>query len=84
MTPSTTLSLTQAAHVQLLAHLFPGERKEAAAVLVCTRVPEPRVRLLVKDLVLVPHQACRRRTENSLTWPGEFIEAAVDLAKPTG
>jgi hypothetical protein len=42
------------------------------------------VRLLVKDLVLVPHHACRRRTENSLTWPGEFIEAAVDLAGPAG
>jgi len=55
MTPATTLSLTQAAHRQLLAHLFPGDGKEAAAVLVCTRVPEPRVRLLVKDIVLVPH-----------------------------
>jgi hypothetical protein len=84
MMPSATLSLTQAAHAQLLAHLFPGDRKEAAAVLVCTRVPEPRVRLLVKDLVLVPHQACRRRTENSLTWPGEFVEAAVNLAEPAG
>jgi hypothetical protein len=84
MMPATTLSLTQAAHAQLLAHLFPGDGKEAAAVLVCTRVPEPRVRLLVKDLILVPHHACRRRTENSLTWPGEFIEAAIDLAEPAG
>lgn len=84
MMPATTLSLTQTAHAQLLAHLFPGDGKEAAAVLVCTRVPEPRVRLLVKDLVLVPHHACRRRTENSLTWPGEFIEAAVDLAEAAG
>lgn len=84
MMPATTLSLTQAAHAQLLAHLFPGDGKEAAAVLVCTRVPEPRVRLLVKDFVMVPHHACRRRTENSLTWPGEFIEAAIDLAEPAG
>lgn len=84
MTPATTLSLTQAAHRQLLAHLFPGDGKEAAAVLVCTRVPEPRVRLLVKDIVLVPHQACSRRTENALTWPGAYIEAAVDLAESAG
>lgn len=84
MMPANTLSLTQVAHAQLLAHLFPGDGKEAAAVLVCTRVPGPRVRLLVKDLVLVPHHACRRRTENSLTWPGELIEAAVDLAGPAG
>ncbi|WP_059441731.1 ThiF family adenylyltransferase [Comamonas sp. E6] len=84
MMPATTLSLTQAAHRQLLAHLFPGDGKEAAAVLVCTRVPEPRVRLLVKDVVLVPHHACRRRTEDALTWPGAYIEAAVDLAEPAG
>ncbi len=84
MMPATTLSLTQAAHGQLLAHLFPGDGKEAAAVLVCTRVPEPRVRLLVKDVILVPHLACRRRTENALTWPGAYIEAAVDLAEPAG
>lgn len=82
MRPATTLSLTQAAHRQLLAHLFPGDGKEAAAVLVCTRVPEPRVRLLVKDVVLVPHDACRHRTENALIWPGAYIEAAVDLAEP--
>lgn len=84
MMPATTLSLTQAAHRQLLAHLFQGDGKEAAAVLVCTRVPEPRVRLLVKDVVLVPNQVCRRRTENALTWPGAYIEAAVDLAEPAG
>lgn len=83
MMPGTTLSLTQAAHWQLLAHLFPGDGKEAAAVLVCTRVPEPRVRLLVKDIILVPHQACRR-TESALTWPGAYIEAAVDLAESAG
>ncbi|WP_079434506.1 ThiF family adenylyltransferase [Zoogloea sp. LCSB751] len=84
MMPATTLSLTKAAHEQLQAHLFPGDGKEAAAVLVCTRVPAPRFRLLVKDVVLVPHHACSRRTENSLCWPGSFIEAAIDLAEPAG
>lgn len=84
MMPATTLSLTQEAHRQLLAHLFPGDGKEAAAVLVCTRVPKPRARLLVKDIVLVPHQACIRRTESALTWPGAYIEAAVDLAESAG
>lgn len=84
MMPATTLSLTQAAHAQVRAHLFPGDGKEAAAVLVCTRVPEPRVRLMVKDVVLVPYHVCCRRTENSLTWPGAFIESAIDLAEPAG
>jgi hypothetical protein len=78
------MSLTAAAHAQARAHLFPGDGKEAAAVLVCTRVPGPRLRLLVRDLVLVPHEACASRTENSLTWPAAYIEKAIDLADRDG
>lgn len=47
MMPTCTLSLTQQVHGQLQRHLFPGDGKEAAAVLVCTRVPGTRFRLLV-------------------------------------
>ena len=82
MTPRTTLSMTAAVHAQLKDHLFPGDGKEAAAVLVCTRVPGARLRLLVKDVVPVPHEACSRRTEHSLTWPGAYVERAIDLAEP--
>ena len=49
MMPRTTLSLTTVAHAQLQAHLFPGDGKEAAAVLVCSKVPGPRMRALVRD-----------------------------------
>jgi hypothetical protein len=82
MMPGATLSLTAAAHGQLEKHLFPGDGKEAAAVLVCTRVPGPRLRLLVRDVLLVPHEKCARRTEYSLTWPGEFIELGIEKAEP--
>lgn len=81
MIPRSTLSLTATTHGQLRKHLFPGDGKEAAAVLVCTRVPGSRLRLLVKDLVLVPHEACTRRTEHALTWPGAYIEKAIDLGE---
>lgn len=81
MTPRTTLSMSAAVHAQLKGHLFPGDSKEAAAVLVCTRVPGSRLRLLVKEVVPVPHEACSRRTEHSLTWPGAYIERAIDLAE---
>ena len=82
MTPRATMSLTAAAHARLLAHLFPGDGKEAAAVLVCSRVPGPRLRLLVRDVVFVPHEACATRTEYSLTWPGACIEESIDIAEP--
>ncbi|MBA2960706.1 MULTISPECIES: ThiF family adenylyltransferase [Ramlibacter] len=81
MMPRTTLSLTAAAHAQLRAHLFPGDGKEAAAVLVCTQVPGPRIRLLVRDVIPVPHDSCTRRTDCSLTWPGSYIEQAIDAAE---
>ncbi len=69
MMPRATLSLTAAVHAQMHAHLFPGDGKEAAAVLVCTRVPGPRLRLLVREVVPVPYAACTERTPYSLTWP---------------
>ncbi len=83
MIPRATMSLTAAAHAQLFAHLFPGDGKEAAAVLVCTRVPGARLRVLVHDIILVPNEACAERTESSLTWPGAYVEQAIDMAEPS-
>lgn len=77
-----TLSMTQPVHGRLRQHLFPGDEKEAAAVLVCARVPGRRLRLLVRDVIPVPHEKCSRREPDSLTWPSEYIEKAIDLAEP--
>lgn len=81
MMPAVTLSLSPRIEAQLKGHLFPGDGLEAAAVLVCTAVPGPRVRLLARDLVLVPHGKCVRRTPHAIVWPGECIEQAIDLAE---
>ncbi|MHB1701400.1 MAG: ThiF family adenylyltransferase [Acidobacteriaceae bacterium] len=81
MTPSSTLTMTQQVHDQIVRHLFPGDGKEAATVLVCTRAAGARLRLLVRDVVLVPHETCSRRTEVLLTWPSAYIEQAIDLAE---
>lgn len=80
MNPRTTLSLTAVAHARLFAHLFPGDGKEAAAILVCSHVPGPRLRILVRDVILVPHDECGERSDVSLTWPGAYIETAIDIA----
>jgi hypothetical protein len=81
MIPRNTLSLTAAAQAQLHTHLFPGDGKEAAAVLICAHVPGGRTRLLVRDVLLVPHTECAERTEASLNWPGAYIESAIDIAE---
>lgn len=81
MIPRATLALTAAAHARLLAHLFPGDGKEAAAVLICTRVPGPRLRILVRDIIEVPHEACTTRTDRQLAWPGSYVEQAIDVAE---
>jgi hypothetical protein len=82
MIPARTLTMTQHVHQRLRHHLLPGDGKEAAAVLVCTRVPGARVRLLARDLIVVPNDNCSQREAGSLTWPSEYIEEAIDLAEP--
>lgn len=82
MTPTCTLAMTQQVHQQLRRHVFPGDGKEAAAVLVCTRAPGRRLRLLVRNLIPVPYDKCSWRDEVSLRWPSEYIEQAIDLAEP--
>lgn len=81
MIPKCTLSMTQREHKQLQQHLFPGDGKETAAVLVCARVPGKRQRLLVRHVIYVPYAACSRRDEVSITWPSEYIEQGIDLAE---
>lgn len=81
MTPSTNLTITNADHRKLHEHLFPGDGLEAAAILICARTPGPRLRLLVKEVLLVPHSACRERRSDYLVWPGAAIEEAIDLAE---
>lgn len=81
MNPSTNLTITNALHQKLHDHLFPGDGLEAAAILLCARTPEPRVRLLVKEVLLVSHSACKDRRADYLVWPGAAIEEAIDLAE---
>lgn len=80
MSPAATLSLSDSVATSLQAHLFPGDGLEAAAILVCTRVPGDRVRLLARDVILVPYEECKLRTKSALTWPSAYIERGIDVA----
>ena len=55
MKPASTLAFAGITHDRVKHHLFPGDGLEAAALLMCTRTPGPRLRLLVRDVIPVPH-----------------------------
>ena len=84
MRPASTLAFAGITHDQVKHHLFPGDGLEAAALLVCTRTPGPRLRLLVRDIIPVPHAVCASRQRDAITWPGEYLEAAIDRAESEG
>lgn len=82
-TRQSTLVLPPGVHGQLHRHLFPGDGLEAAALLLCTVVDGARLKFIVRDIVQVPHDACDRQAD-ALTWPGEYVEQAIDLAEASG
>ena len=80
--PALSLTVPGRLHASLRSHLFPGDGREAAAVLLCARAPGGRVRLLARDLIPVPHGACASRRNDAIAWPGEYLEKAIDVAEP--
>lgn len=81
MNAPAALAFAGIQHERLRAHLFPGDGLEAAAILLCSRSAPPRIRLLVRDIVLVPHEACRVRRADFIAWPGHYIEQALERAE---
>lgn len=67
----------------LQQHLFPGDGLEAAALLLCASTGHRRNKLLGREVVPVPYSACVRKP-NFLTWPGEYVEVAIDRAALRG
>ena len=81
MSGQETLVLTARDHQALRAHLICGDGKEAAAILLCKPTTGERRRLLVSQVIFVPHDACPVRTPVRIVWPGNYIEAAIDRAE---
>lgn len=81
MTPRDTLALSGKDHRELKAHLICGDGKEAAAILLCKVTAGVNRRLLVRETILVPHDACGLRTPDRIVWPGHYIEQAIDRAE---
>ncbi|MDV4160577.1 ThiF family adenylyltransferase [Rhizobium leguminosarum] len=83
MTPERTLAMAGVAHAALFKHLM-ADGNEAAAILVCARSPGPRQRLVVRQVILVPHEACPVRKPDAIVWPGAYIEDSIDAAESEG
>jgi hypothetical protein len=72
---AVTLSLAGAQHDQLRRHLFPGDGKEAAAIVLCgRRAGTGRHRLLGQQILPIPHEACLDRSSASIEWSTDLIE----------
>lgn len=82
MKNGSRLVLTAEIYTTLREHLFPGDGKEAAAILICTRTPGSALKLLSKELILVPYEECAVRQPHAITWPGAYLEKAIDEALP--
>jgi hypothetical protein len=75
-----TLRMTEAQHAVLRSHLFPGDGKEAVALLFCgRRKGETRHVFTAQRVVPVPYEVCNRRPDR-ITWPTDIVEALMQEA----
>jgi hypothetical protein len=64
----------------LQKHLYPGDGKEAIAIALCGRlVKEDLHRLLIHDLVLIPHDECERHSDY-VNWKTDRLIPVLERA----
>ena len=81
---SVTLTLTARQRAELARHLLPEDGCEAVAILLCGLAwGGTPLRLLVRQVHLIPHEACDRRPD-AVTWPTELIVPWLAVADKLG
>ena len=84
MNHDVILRLTGRQKHQLTDHLFPGDRLEAVALLLCgRRRGGDRHSLSVMDVIPVPHMQCQRLADR-ITWPTTVWESLLARAANDG
>lgn len=79
-----TLTLTARQRAELARHLLPEDGCEAVAILLCGLAwGGTSLRLLVRQVHLIPHEACDRRPD-AVTWPTELIVPWLAVADKLG
>ena len=85
MTVPVTLSLSGDQHDHLKSFLFPGDGKEAVAILLCgRRAGDRRHRLLVREIHGILYDDCSVRTPTLVTWPPDYIAPMLERAAEEG
>lgn len=81
MTAPVTLALSGDQHDHLKSFLFPGDGKEAVAILLCGRRDgDRRHRLVVREIHGVPYDECAVRTTARVTWRPDYIAPVLERA----
>lgn len=81
MPRTVTLVLSGDQHIHLQQFLYPGDGKEAVAILLCGRRDgSRRHRLVVREVHGVPYELCTERTATLVTWPPDYIEGILERA----
>ena len=77
---NASLTLTDDQHRAPQDHLFPGDGKEAVAFLLCGQAAHgDRHRLVVHQVVTIPHKRCKRSVDR-VSWDGEDLVEHLDHA----
>ena len=81
MSVPVSLSLSGDQHEHLESFLFPGDGKEAVALLLCgRRAGDRRERLVVREIQGIPYDQCSERTATRVTWSPEYVAPMLDRA----
>lgn len=81
MNSRVSVRMTGGQHERLMAHLLPGDGKEAVAVLLAgRRADEERHVLCVRELILIPHNECFERAVDLIRWPTTRLEERLEFA----
>jgi hypothetical protein len=85
MPGGVTLALSGDQHEFLRRHLFPGDRNEAAALLLCgRRNDDRRQRLAVRDICEIPYAECSVRAPIRVSWSPDYIVPWLEDAEAEG
>src|ERR1700733_984441 len=80
-----TLALSQDQYEHLRSFLYPGDGKEAVALLLCgRRAGDRRHRLVAQEIHGVPYDQCPVRTPVNVTWETDAIVPALERATAKG
>ncbi len=77
---NVSLTLTGRQYGVLRSHLFPADRCEAVAILLCSRHSGHRNRLLVRKVYPIPYEACPERLPDRVVWQTDAIVPLLDEA----